>query len=55
LWLKRILLKFQYIEKKNDICKEELLEFTETLSHECENKSILTCVNPRVETCSFSQ
>ena len=30
LWLKKILLKFRYIEE-NDICKGELIEFTETL------------------------
>jgi hypothetical protein len=40
LWLERILLKFQYIEEEKDMCKGELLEFTETLQHECENKTI---------------
>ena len=40
LWLERVLLKFQYIEEENDMCKEELLEFMETLRHECENKTI---------------
>ena len=37
LWLERILLKFQYIDEEIDICKGELLEFMETLRHECEN------------------
>ena len=40
LWLERILLKFQYIEEESDMCKGELLEFTGTLQHECENKTI---------------
>ena len=40
LWLESILLKFQYTEEENDMCKGELLEFTETLRHECENKTI---------------
>ena len=40
LWLKRILLKFQYTKEKSDMCKGEILEFTETLQHKCENKSI---------------
>ena len=40
LWLERILLKFQYTEEESDMCKGELLEFTETLRHECENKTI---------------
>ena len=40
LWLERILLKFQYIEEESDTCKGEHLEFTETLRHECENKTI---------------
>ena len=31
LWLKRILLKFQYNEEESDMCKGELLKFTETL------------------------
>ena len=39
LWLKRILLKFQYTEE-NDMCKGELVEFTETLRHECEQNNI---------------
>ena len=34
LWLKRILLTFQYNEEKSDMCKGALLEFTETLAHE---------------------
>jgi len=40
LWLKRILLEFQYTEEENDMCKGELLEFMETLLHECENKTM---------------
>ena len=40
LWLERILLKYQYTEEEKDMCKGELLEFTETLRHECENKTI---------------
>ena len=40
LWLERILLKFQYMEEESDMCKGEPLEFTETLQHECENKTI---------------
>ena len=40
LWLERILLNFQYFEEENDMCKGELLQFTETLRHECENKTI---------------
>jgi hypothetical protein len=40
LWLKRILMKFEYIEEESDMYKGELLEFTETLRHECENKTI---------------
>ena len=39
LWLKRILLKFQCTEE-SDMCKGELLEFTETFRQECENKMI---------------
>jgi hypothetical protein len=37
---KWILLKFQYTKEKNDMCKGELLELTETLQHEFENKMI---------------
>ena len=40
LWLKRILLEFQYTEVENDMCKGELLEFMETLLYECENKTM---------------
>jgi hypothetical protein len=40
LWLKRILLEFQYIEEESDMCKGKLLEFMETLRHECENKTM---------------
>jgi hypothetical protein len=40
LWLGRILLKFQYTKEESDMCKGELLEFTKTLRHECENKTI---------------
>ena len=41
LWLERILLKFQYTEEEeSEKCKGELLEFTETLRHECEHKDI---------------
>ena len=29
--LKKIVLKFQYIEEESDMCNEEFLEFTETL------------------------
>ena len=39
LWLKRILLKFQYTKEESDMCKGELLEFTETLQHEFENET----------------
>ena len=39
LWLKRILLKFQYTEEQSKMCKGELLGFTQTLQHECENKT----------------
>ena len=31
LWFERTLLKFQYNEEESDMCKGELLEFTETL------------------------
>ena len=31
---KRILLKFQYIDKESDMCKEELLELMKILQHE---------------------
>ena len=40
LWLERILLRFQYTEEESDMCKGQLLEFTETLQHECENNMI---------------
>ena len=40
LWLKGQLLKFQYPKEENDTCKGKLLEFTETLWYECENKTI---------------
>ena len=40
LGLKRILLKFQHIKEESDMCKGEPLEFTETLQHEYENKTI---------------
>ena len=40
LWIKRILLKSQYIGEESDMCKGELLEFTETLQYECENNLI---------------
>ena len=40
LWLERILWKFQYTKEESDMCKGELLECTETLWHECENKTI---------------
>ena len=40
LWLGKILLKFQYTKEENDMCKGELLKFTETLRYECENKTI---------------
>ena len=36
----RTLLKFQYTKEESDMCKEELLKFTETLRHECENNMI---------------
>jgi hypothetical protein len=36
LWLERILLKFHYTKEENDMCKGELMGFTETLQHECE-------------------
>ena len=39
LWFKRILLKFQYNGEESDMCKGELLEFTEILRLECENKT----------------
>ena len=41
LWLGRTLLRFQYTEEESDMCKGELLEITETLRHECENKMIV--------------
>jgi hypothetical protein len=31
LWLEKILLKFQYTEEENDMCKQKFYEFTETL------------------------
>ena len=31
MWLKRILLEFQYTEEESDMCKGELFEFMETL------------------------
>ena len=40
LSLERILLKIRYTKEENDMCKGKLLEFTETLRHECENKKI---------------
>jgi hypothetical protein len=40
LGLKRILLKFKYAKEESDMCEGELVEFTETLQHECENKII---------------
>ena len=40
LSLKRILLEFQYTEEEIDMCKGKLLEFMETLLHECENKTM---------------
>jgi hypothetical protein len=41
LWLERIFLRFQYTEEESDMCRGELLEITETLQHECENKMIV--------------
>ena len=40
LWLKKILLKFQYTKEESGMCQIELFEFTKTLQHECENKTI---------------
>ena len=40
MWLKRILLKFQYTKEESDMCRGELLGFMDTLWHECENKTI---------------
>ena len=40
MWPKKVLLKFQYTIEESHMCKIELLEFTETLQHECENKTI---------------
>ena len=31
LWLERMLLKFQYTREESAMCKEELVEFTESL------------------------
>ena len=39
LWLEKILLKFQYTEEESDMRKRELLEYTKTIQHECENKT----------------
>ena len=40
-WLERILLKFQYTTKENNMCKEELLELMETHRHECGTRRYL--------------
>ena len=39
LWLGRILLKYQYTKEESDMFKGELLEFMETLQHECEKQN----------------
>ncbi len=40
-WLERLTSKFKLLETQRDASRDELLEFVETLRHECENKSLL--------------
>ena len=41
-WLKRLIIKFGLMAVESDASRVELLEFVETLRHECENKSLCT-------------
>jgi hypothetical protein len=37
-WLEKLTSKFKFVEAQRDASKGELLEFVETLRHECANK-----------------
>ena len=39
-WLERLIIKFRFTVVESDASRAELLEFVETLRHECENKSL---------------
>ena len=39
-WLERLIIKFGLMAVESDASRAELLEFVETLRHECENKSL---------------
>ena len=40
-WLKRLIVKFGLTVVENDASRAELIEFVETLRHECENKKMV--------------
>ena len=39
-WLERLIIKFRFTAVESDASRAKLLEFVETLRHECENKSL---------------